>query len=113
MPSRKINTRNFFSLRKKDLFDALKLVSFVMRSCRNCAMSSKAYCVNDDFEKCVECVRFDRDCDLTISSTSIKRIYEKRMRLKKEMREARAKLSRLEKQLDFLENKEEEMIVTK
>jgi len=30
---------------------------------------------------------------LTISSTSIKRIYEKRMRLKKEMREARAKLS--------------------
>ena len=35
------------------------------------------------------------------------------MRLKKEVREARAKLSRLKKQLDFLENKEEEMIVTK
>jgi hypothetical protein len=35
------------------------------------------------------------------------------MRLKKEVREARAKLSRLEKQLDFLEDKEEEMIVTK
>jgi hypothetical protein len=34
------------------------------------------------------------------------------MRLKKEVREARAKLSRLEKQLDFLEDKEEEMIVT-
>ncbi len=113
MPSRKINTRNFFSLRKKDLFDALKLVSFVMRSCRNCAMSSKIYCVNDDSKKCVKCVRFNRDCDLTIFSTLIKRIYEKRMRLKKEVREARTKLNRLKKQLNFLENKKKKMIVTK
>ncbi len=96
MPSRKINIRNFF-LRKKDFLDALKLVSFVMRSCRNCAMSSKIYCVNDDFKKCVNCVRFNRDCDLTISLASIKRIYKKRMRLKKKMREARTKLSRLKK----------------
>jgi hypothetical protein len=112
MPSRKINTRNFF-LRKKDLFDALKFVFFVMRSCRNCAMSSKIYCVNNDFEKCVKCVRSNRDCDLAIFLASIKRIYEKRMRLKKEVREARAKLSRLKKQLNFLKNKKKEMIVTK
>ncbi len=112
MPSRKYNTRNF-SLRKKDLLDALGFVSFVMRSCRNCAMSSKTYFVSDDFKKCVGCVRSSRGCDLAISSTSIKRIYEKRMRLKKEMRETRAKLSRLKKQLDFLENKKKEMIVTK
>jgi len=112
MPPRKINTRNS-SLRKKDLFDALELVSLAMRPCRNCATSSKACCVSDDFEKCVECVRSSRDCDLTISSTSIKRIHEERMRLKKEVRETRAKLSRLKKQLDFLENKEKEMIVTK
>jgi hypothetical protein len=92
MPSRKINTRNFF-LRKKDLFDALKFMSLVMRSCRNCAMSSKIYCVNNDFEKCVKCVRSNRDYNLTISSTLIKRVHEKRMRLKKEVREARAKLS--------------------
>ncbi len=96
MPSRKINTRNFF-LRKKDLLDALRLVFFVMRSCRNCATSSKIYCVNNDFEKCVKCVRSSRDYDLAIFSTSIKRIHEKRMRLKKEMRETRTKLSRLKK----------------
>jgi len=96
MSSRKINIRNF-SLRKKDLLDALGLVSLVMRPCRNCATSSKVYCVNDDFKKCVKCVRSNRDCDLAISSTSIKRIHEERMRLKKEVREARAKLSRLEK----------------
>ncbi len=96
MPSRKINTRNF-SLCKKDLLDALELVSLVMRSCRNCAMSSKIYCVSKSFKKCVKCVRSNRDYNLAISSTSIKRIYGKRIRLKKEMRETRAKLSRLKK----------------
>ncbi len=64
-----------------------------MRSCRNCTMSSKAYCVNNNFKKCVKCVRSNRNCDLTIFSTSIKRIYEERMRLKKEVRNARTKLS--------------------
>ncbi len=96
MPSRKINIKNFF-LRKKDFLDALELVSLMMRPCRNCATSSKVYCVNDNFKKCVKCVRSNCDCDLTIFSTSIKRIYEKRMRLKKKVREARAKLSRLKK----------------
>ncbi len=87
MSSRKINTRNS-SFRKKDLFDVLDLVCLAMRSCRNCAMSSKVYCVDDDFKKCVKCVRSNRDCNLAISSISIKRIHEKRLRLKKEMREA-------------------------
>ncbi len=96
MSSRKINTRNSFS-RKKDFLDILNLISLAMRSCRNCTMSSKIYCVDNSFEKCVECVRSNCNCDLTISSTSIKRIHEERMRLKKEVRDARAKLSRLEK----------------
>ncbi len=82
-----------------------------MRSCRNCAMSNKVYCVNDNSKKCVKCVRSNRNCDLAISSISIKRIYEKRLRLKKEMRETRAKLSRLKKQLNFLKDKKKEMIV--
>ncbi len=64
-----------------------------MRSCRNCTMSSKIYCVNNNSKKCVKCVRSSCDYNLTIFSISIKRIYKKRMRLKKEMRDARAKLS--------------------
>ncbi len=84
-----------------------------MRFCRNCTMSNKIYCVNNNFKKCVKCVRSNRDYDLTISLASIKQIYKKRMRLKKEMRDARAKLSRLKKQLNFLKNKKKEMIVTK
>ncbi len=110
MSSRKINIKNS-SFCKKDLFDALDLVCLAMRSCRNCAMSSKVYCVNNNFKKCVKCVRLNRNYDLVILFTSIKRIYEKRLRLKKKMRETRAKLSRLKKQLNFLEKKEKEMIV--
>jgi len=84
-----------------------------MRFCCNCTMFSKTYCVNNDFKKCVKCVRSNRDCDLAIFSTLIKRIHGERMRLKKEVRDARTKLSRLKKQLDFLKNKKKEMIVTK
>jgi len=84
-----------------------------MRSCRNYVMSSKTYCVNNNFKKCIKYVRSNRNYNLAILSTSIKRIYEKRLRLKKEVREAHTKLSRLKKQLNFLENKEKEMIVTK
>ncbi len=110
MPSKKINTRNFF-FRKKDFFDALDSIFLAMRSCCNYTMSSKIYCVNNNFEKCVKCVRFNRDYDFTIFLASIKKIYEKQMRLKKEVRNAHAKLSRLEKQLDFLKNKKKEIIV--
>jgi len=88
-------------------------MSLAMRSCRNCTMSSKTYCVNNDFKKCVKCVRSNCDYNLTISLASIKRIHKKRMHLKKEVRDAHAKLSRLKKQLDFLKNKKKKMIVTK
>ncbi len=112
MPPRKINTRNSF-FRKKDLFDALDFLCLTMRSCRNCTMFNKTCCVNNNFEKCLKGVRLSRDYNLAILSTSIKRIYEKRLRLKKEVRKARIKLSRLKRQLDFLENKEKKMIVMK
>ncbi len=95
----------------KFFFDALDFSCLAIRSCRNCVMSNKVYCVNDNFEKCVKCVRLSRNCDLTISFALIKRIYEEQLRLKKEMRETRAKLSRLKKQLNFLKDKEKEMII--
>jgi len=74
-------------------------------------MSSKVYCVNDNFEKCIKYVRSNRNYDLTVLFTLIKQIYEKRLCLKKEVRKARTKLSRLKRQLNFLKNKEKKMIV--
>ncbi len=112
MFSRKINIKNSSSC-KKDLFDVLDFAYLAMRSCRNCAMFNKVYCVSNNFKRCVKCVRLSRNYDLAISFVSIKQIYKKRLRLKKEMREARTKLSRLKKQLNFLKNKEKKMIVLK
>jgi len=112
MSLRKINIKNSF-FRKKDLFNVLDLVCLAMRSYCNCAMSNKIYCVSNNFEKCVKCIQLNRNYDLTILFISIKRIYKKRLRLKKEMREARAKLSCLKKQLNFLKDKEKKMIVIK
>ncbi len=54
----------------------------------------------------------DCNCNLAISSISIKQIYKKQIYLKKKVRNARAKLSRLKKQLDFLKNKKKKIIVT-
>ncbi len=51
--------------------------------------------------------------NLAISSILIKQIYEKQIRLKKEMRKMRIKLSRLKKELDFLKDKEKEIIIIK
>ncbi len=56
-------------------------------------MFSKIYCVNNDSKKCIKCVRSSCNYDLAISFASIKRIYKKRMRLKKEVRNARTKLN--------------------
>jgi hypothetical protein len=101
MSSKKINIKNSFFC-KKDFFNSLNFMCLAMRSCRNYAMSNKVYCVNNNFKKCVKHVRLNRNYNLTILSISIKRIYEKRLRLKKEMRKTCIKLSRLKRQLNFL-----------
>jgi len=84
-----------------------------MRFCRNCVISSKIYCVSNNFEKCIKCVRFNRDYNLAISFALIKKNYNEQLHLKKEVRKTYIKLSRLKKRLNFLKNKEKEIILTK
>ncbi len=84
-----------------------------MRSCYNCTISSKIYYINNNSKKCVKCVQSNCNYNLTIFSILIKRIYKERMRLKKEVRNTYTKLNRLKKKLNFLKNKEKEIIVTK
>jgi len=76
-------------------------------------MSNKIYCISNNFKKYIKCMQSNCNCNLTISSILIKQIYKEQMRLKKEVRNARAKLSRLKKQLNFLKNKKKKIIVTK
>lgn len=84
-----------------------------MRSCCSCVSFDKACYINNKFRKCVKYVKSNHEYNLTISSILIKKIHNKRLRLKREMREAYIKLSRLEKQLNFLKNKEKKMILSK
>ncbi len=55
-------------------------------------------------------MRFNCNYNLTISSILIKQIYKEQIYLKKEVRNAHTKLSRLKKQLDFLKNKKEKKL---
>jgi len=64
-----------------------------MRSCYNCTMSNKIYCINNNSKKCIKCVQSNCNYNLTIFSILIKQIYKKQMRLKKKVRNTRTKLS--------------------
>ncbi len=64
-----------------------------MRSYCNCTISNKTCCVNNNSKKYIKCVQSSRNCNLTIFFILIKRIYKEQMRLKKEVRNARTKLS--------------------
>jgi len=112
MSLKKINTKNSFFC-KKDFFNVLDFLCLAMRSCRNCVMFNKTCCVSNNFEKCIKHMQLNRNYNLTILFALIKRIYKKRLRLKKEVREAYTKLSRLKRQLNFLKNKVKEMIIIK
>ncbi len=59
MSSRKINIKNSFFVRI--FFDVLNFLCLAIRSCCNCAISNKTYCVNDNFEKYIKCVRLNRN----------------------------------------------------
>ena len=83
-----------------------------MRPCRSCSAGAKVCQVGEGSEKCVECIRLGKTCDLAISLTTLKKIYSKRVRLRKEVREMRTKLLRLKRQLEFVEDKEEELATT-
>ncbi len=107
---RKINIRNFFS-RKKDFLNALNSIFLAIRSCCNCTISNKVYCINNNFKKYIKYVQSNCNYNLAIFSILIKQIYEKQIYFKKKVYNMRAKLSRLKKQLNFLKNKKKKIIV--
>jgi hypothetical protein len=96
MFSRKINIKNS-SFCEKDFFNVLDFLCLAMRFCRNCTMFNKTCYVSNNFKKCIKCVQLSCNYNLTILSILIKRIYKKKLRLKKKMRKVRIKLSRLKK----------------
>jgi len=109
MPSRKINTRTF-SHRKKDLLKSIGSVVIAMRLCKQCSSADKICTLDKISEKCVACVEFGKSCDLAISSSKLRRIHKKRLRVRDAVRKAKTKLYYLRNQLRRLENKKEKII---
>jgi len=112
MPPRKINDRNS-SKRKEDLLNFANSLSLAMRPCKRCSSLGKTCILGETSKKCICCVKANKSCDLAISPTKLRRIHKERLRVRDAIREVEAKLYRLKHQLRQLENKEEEMVLSK
>ena len=112
MFSRKVNNR-ISTQRKKELLKNIDFIAFIMRSCKTCILSHKICRVDEKSEKCLKYIKFDKKCDLTLSSNVLRKIHKERLRVKKKVRETRLKLQHLKRQLKSLKNQKEKMMITK
>ena len=81
-----------------------------MRACKNCSDRSIECRVGRGSERCLECVRLGRKCDLSISDAEWERVRKERARLSAELQETYAKAARLQKQQELVESRWEEMV---
>ena len=100
------------SARRRQLVLKLGMASLSKRSCGRCSSSPLNLChTGEDSDRCVECVRAGVDCDLSpINVPKWKRLEERRKRLRKERSEAMARLMRLDKEIESIEENQERMV---
>ena len=84
-------------MRRRDLLDNLGLLLLIIRLYKGYLNSSKICYISEGSEKCVKYLRLGRNCNLVISPAILKRIYNKYIRLRRKVRKARVKLTRLKK----------------
>ena len=113
--------------RRRRLMTSVKMRELASRACKNCQKDdiSEQCRVNTEYDKCIECQRLDRDCDLSpFNSAKWSRLQTRRDKLRSEFLKAFAqtkeassrfqksyvKIERLQKQLDFLKAKKREMM---
>ena len=112
MPFAKNNNR-IFSQRKQFLLSNFGFLSINMRFCKFCSFASKQCLLGDAFEKCLACVASRKSCDFVIFLFTMRRVHKERVRVRNEVREAKAKLQRLKRQLKRLKDEEENLIIRK
>ena len=113
--------------RRRRLMISVEMRELASRACKNCLKDdTPGQCrVGTGYDKCIECQRLGRDCDLSpFNSAKWSRLQIRRDKLRSEFLEAfaqtkeassrfqesYAKVERLHKQLDFLEAKKREMM---
>ena len=104
--------RNFFK-RKEDLLFFFGLLILVMRSCDRCSLLKKTCSLSEASEKCLICVADEKFCDLTMSFVKLRRVHKERLRVRDDVREAKAKLDRLKARLRSLKNEKEALMFSK
>ena len=109
MPPSRTNNR-YSKTRKRDLLERSAFLTEAMRPCQRCSQSGRRCKIGEASEKCMECVKAGCFCDLAIPPAKLRRIHQERLRLRREVKEARARCSRLERQLESLEDQEEELV---
>jgi len=82
----------------------------VMRPCNHCSNRSVECRVGTGSDRCVECVRLGRKCDLAVSEAEWERVRKERARLRAELSETLAKAARLQKQQELIESRWEDMV---
>lgn len=84
--------------------------SSVIRFCKYCSDRSMKCCVENEFDRCVTCVRLDRKCDLTISEIEWKRVRKERAHFQSELSKTLIKAARLQRQQELIKSRWENMI---
>lgn len=71
----------------------------IMRFCKNCVASHQSCQINNTSKKCMKCNAFDRFCDLYVFFVVIQRLHRERIKLKKQIRDVQAIVTRKNKKL--------------
>ena len=93
MPHHKAARIAFF-IRRKSFVANAGLFAPAMRFCKNCVASHQPCQMSDTSKKCIGCNASDRLCDLYVLSVVIQRLHRERIKLRKQMRDARAAVAR-------------------
>ena len=113
--------------RRRRLMTFVKMRELASRACKNCLKDdiSEQCRVDTGYDKCIECQRLGRDCDLSpFNPAKWSRLQIRRDKLRSEFLETFAqtketfsrfqksyvKIKRLQKQLDFLKTKKRKMM---
>ena len=97
--------------RRRQLVLKLGMATLSKRSCKRCKNTPQLCHSGDGSDRCVECVRVGSDCDLSpINIPKWKRLEERRKRLRKERSEAMARVIRMDKEIESIEEDQERMV---
>ncbi len=106
-----------FILRRRDFLECTNSEHAVMHSCKHCSCLQKKCCVDNEINRCIECVHLDRKCNLTFSmmkwkriKTECNRVLDELLNTHKQMQKIFARTTHLQNQFVFLKNKKQMMI---